>query len=104
MAGTDDTDGKGARHFGFRNAEFGIRIALRLRAQGRVADTGKEDDPEPKAFRIYSSFPRCRYRVHELHAAHFITATTVVWLPIFTFGNEELECPYDTVFPALSIC
>ena len=27
---------------------------------------------------------RTRYRVHELHHAHFITATIVEWLPVFT--------------------
>jgi putative transposase len=27
---------------------------------------------------------RSRYRVHEPHAAYFITATVVAWLPVFT--------------------
>jgi hypothetical protein len=26
---------------------------------------------------------RSRYRVHETHAPHFITATVVAWLPVF---------------------
>ena len=27
---------------------------------------------------------RSRYRIHEPHAAHFVTSTIVAWLPIFT--------------------
>ncbi len=27
---------------------------------------------------------RSRYRVHDLHAAHFVTSTIVAWLPVFT--------------------
>jgi putative transposase len=42
---------------------------------------------------------RSRYRVHELHTAHFITATTVAWLPIFT---KAARC--DIVIEALQFC
>ena len=27
---------------------------------------------------------RSRYRIHEPHAAHFVTSTIVAWLPVFT--------------------
>ena len=31
---------------------------------------------------------RSRYRAHEPHAAHFITATVVAWLPVFTTASR----------------
>jgi len=32
---------------------------------------------------------RSRYRIHEPDAAHFITATIIEWLPVFTTEEEE---------------
>ena len=42
---------------------------------------------------------RSRYRVHEKHHAHFITATIVEWLPVF---NSSACC--DIVVRALQFC
>lgn len=37
----------------------------------------------PKLRFHHSQHMRSRYRVHEKERAHFVTSTTVVWLPIF---------------------
>lgn len=42
---------------------------------------------------------RSRYRVRELHAAHFITSTIVGWLPVFTTATR---C--DILVQALAYC
>ena len=42
---------------------------------------------------------RSRYRIHEPHAAHFVTGTIIEWLPVFT---NATRC--DILIHALSYC
>ncbi len=42
---------------------------------------------------------RSRYRIHESHAAYFVTSTVVAWLPVFT---TAIRC--DILVEALEYC